>query len=74
MSYNDDMDKQLIELGDEIRAARKADPRSLSQRALAEAVGVHRETIIEIEHGKRNPTYALVMKLREYLGMEDDEK
>jgi putative transcriptional regulator len=45
----------------------------LTQGALAEAVGVRRETIVFLEGGKYNPSLRLAHKIAEKLGATVDE-
>ena len=45
----------------------------LTQGALAEAVGVRRETIVFLESGKYNPSLRLSHKIAQQLGATIDE-
>jgi len=40
----------------------------LTQQALADAVGVSRQTIVSIEKGRYNPTVGLALRLAQVLG------
>lgn len=52
----------------QIRALREADPRQ-SQQALADAVGVSRQTIIAIESGRYTPSLDLALRLARHFDM-----
>ena len=54
-----------------LKAARAA--KDLSQQALADLVGVSRQTINAIENNKYDPTLALAFKLAQELGTTVDE-
>lgn len=43
--------------------------RSLSRRELADAVGVHYQTIGYLERGEYNPSLSLAMTIGEYFGL-----
>jgi transcriptional regulator with XRE-family HTH domain len=47
--------------------------RLLSITALADAAGITRKTLIDIEHGRRRPHYATMGKLSQALGVEPAE-
>ena len=47
--------------------------RNLTQQALAELVGVRRETIIFLEQGKYNPSLRLAHNIAQALGASIDE-
>ena len=47
--------------------------KDLTQKALADAVGVSRQTINAIENGEYNPTVNLCIALCKYLGKTLDE-
>lgn len=71
-----------MKLGNNLRRCR-FDKNELSQEALAEAVGVTRQTILSIEKGKFVPSALLALKIARFfgkpveaiffLGEEDDE-
>lgn len=54
-------------LNNRVRETREA--RALTQQALAEAVGVTRQTIIAVEKGKFGPSVILALQLAQTLGM-----
>ncbi|MEI5994237.1 helix-turn-helix transcriptional regulator [Candidatus Enterococcus mansonii] len=45
----------------------------MSQKELAEKVGVTRETIVNIERNKQNPSLLLVYNIAEVLGVSIDQ-
>jgi putative transcriptional regulator len=45
----------------------------LTQEALAEQLGVTRQTIISIEHGKYDPSLPLVFKIARFFGVSIEE-
>ncbi|MDP9363207.1 MAG: helix-turn-helix domain-containing protein [Chloroflexota bacterium] len=47
--------------------------RLLSVRALAEAAGVQHKTVIDLEHGRRRPTYETIRRMSEALGVVPGE-
>ena len=55
-------------VSNQIRALREADPRQ-SQQALADAVGVSRQTIIAIESGRYTPSLDLALRLARHFDM-----
>ena len=57
---------------DVVRSARRSKSPIMTQRALAEVVGVSRETIISIEKGKTTPNALLAIKLSRVLGFSFD--
>ncbi|HRD26791.1 MAG TPA: helix-turn-helix transcriptional regulator [Caulobacter sp.] len=67
MAANED----LIALGREIRRHRKA--LNLSQEALAERAGLHRNYIGFLERGERNPSASTVFLLARVLGVSTAE-
>lgn len=50
-----------------VRALREADPRQ-SQQALADALGVSRQTIIAIESGRYAPSLDLALRIARHFG------
>ncbi len=46
---------------------------NLTQEALAEKVGVRRQTILAIEKGKYGPSVLLAFRIAQVLGMKVDE-
>lgn len=60
-----------FQLGSAIRALRKK--RRLTIEALASAAGVHTTYLSGIELGRRNPTWKVVGKLANALGVEISE-
>lgn len=46
---------------------------NLTQQALADAVGVRRETIVFLERGKYNPSLDLAYKIAKYFDMLIEE-
>ena len=60
-----------MELLNAIRSARRA--QGLSQAALAERIGVSRQTILQIEAGRSAPSTALSLQLANALGRRVDE-
>jgi transcriptional regulator with XRE-family HTH domain len=47
--------------------------RLMSVTALAEAAGITRKTLIDLEHGRRRPHYETMGKLSRALDVEPDE-
>ncbi|MDH4138955.1 MAG: helix-turn-helix transcriptional regulator [Coriobacteriia bacterium] len=45
----------------------------LTQRELADRVGVRRETIVHLEHGEYNPSLRLAMDIAEVFGVTVEE-
>lgn len=45
----------------------------LTQQALADAVGVRRETIVNLERGRYNPSLKLALKICSALGAEVED-
>jgi putative transcriptional regulator len=58
-------------LANRVRDAREA--RAMTQQALAEAVGVTRQTIIAVEKSKFGPSVALALALARVLGATVEE-
>lgn len=56
---------KLVEIGKTIREARERV--GLSQAALAEIVGMHRENMIRVEKGRTNLTVETMMKIADAL-------
>ncbi|NPA85592.1 MAG: helix-turn-helix transcriptional regulator [Crenarchaeota archaeon] len=57
----------------EVRLREVRKERGVSQQALAEAVGVTRQTIIAIERGKYLPSLALALKIASFFGVPVEE-
>lgn len=47
--------------------------KGINQSELAEAVGVRRETIVNLENGKYNPSLKLAMDIAHYFGKAIEE-
>ena len=62
----------ILKLGNNIRRCR-FDHNEISQEALANAVGVTRQTIISLEKGKFVPSTLLALKLARFFGKTVDE-
>lgn len=58
---------KLVEIGETIREARERT--GLSQAALAEKIGMHRENMIRVEKGRTNLTVETMMKIADALGL-----
>jgi len=56
-----------------VKYLRKSEEFDLSQQALADALGVSRQTISEIESGKRNLTLALAYKIADFFNKDVNE-
>lgn len=66
------MKKKILKFGDQVYKIRKS--RGMSQKELAEIVGVMTSTICRIENGTRkNLAYSLVFKLRRVLEITEPE-
>ena len=65
------MENQKMELGNNLKRCR-FDKDDLSQEALANAVGVSRQTIISIEKGKYVPSTLLALKIAKYFNKTVD--
>lgn len=61
VSGKQDDDRQLLKLGQSIRAHRTA--MSLSQEALADAAGIDRSHMGKIERGERNVTLLNILRI-----------
>jgi len=61
-------DRYLIEVGRRVRLAREA--QSMTQAELAQACGLHRTHVGEIERGETNPTVLALRQLASVLGVE----
>lgn len=57
----------MSELGQRVRLERKR--LGISQRTLADSVGVHQTMISGIESGERNPSVRLLADLQAYFGV-----
>lgn len=58
------------DIGDIVRSAREA--KCLSQSALAEMIGVSKQTIIHVEKNRRKPTYDVFCRLVHALDVSAD--
>ena len=47
--------------------------RGIKQEALADAMGVSRQTISSLENGRYNPSVILAIKLARYFGMKGED-
>ena len=47
--------------------------RGIKQEALADAMGVSRQTISSLENGRYNPSVILAIKLARYFGMKVED-
>lgn len=61
VSVKTDREGRLGKLGEAVRALRKA--RNMSQEALADAAGIDRSHMSQIEGGKRNVTFLNVLRI-----------
>jgi transcriptional regulator with XRE-family HTH domain len=61
------MESLLLQLGTNVKELREH--RGLSQQALAQQVGVTRNTIARLERGAQNPTITLVALIAAALGV-----
>ena len=53
--------------------AARREERGLTQLALAEECGVRRETIVNLERGRYNPSLRLALKICAALGAKDED-
>ncbi|PIS31813.1 XRE family transcriptional regulator [Candidatus Saganbacteria bacterium CG08_land_8_20_14_0_20_45_16] len=67
LSFPSPNKKLLSSLGNEIKALRKKD--KLTIEAFADKCGLHPKYIQTIEHGKRNVSISVFLKLAESLGV-----
>lgn len=63
---------KILKLGNNIRRCR-FEQDELSQEALANAIGVTRQTVISIEKGKFVPSTLLALRLAKFFGKTVDE-
>jgi len=61
-----------VDIGDRIKALRKQRP-GLTQRKLAQAIGVASGTLGMYEVNRRRPDYATLVKIAEFFGVSTDE-
>ena len=66
-----DPPRPLVDLGEAIRRARSR--KGLTQEELAEAAGVHRNYIGDVERGETNVGFLNLLKLAEGLGISLEE-
>ena len=66
VSDNSDHERALGKLGDAIRARRQA--LRMSQEALADAAGINRTHMGEVERGRRNISFMSVVKIAKAMG------
>lgn len=66
-----DLPRPLVNLGEAVRRARSR--KGLTQEELAEAAGVHRNYIGDVERGETNVGFLNLLKLAEGLGMSLEE-
>lgn len=66
-----DSDQRLLKLGDAIRARRRVI--GMSQEALADASGLDRSHMGEVERGKRNVSLLNVIRIAAALGVSASE-
>lgn len=66
-----DSDQRLLKLGDAIRARRRVI--GMSQEALADASGLDRSHMGEVERGKRNVSLLNVIRIASALGVSASE-
>lgn len=60
--------RRMPQLGDAVRTARQA--RGLSQQELADAIGVHKGTISNLERGRVDTDSATIRRIEDSLGVE----
>lgn len=60
-----------IQFSTKIKLYREA--RNITQRELAEAMNVRRETIVNLENGKYNPSLLLGMQIAEYFDVHVED-
>lgn len=65
------MDELLKNFGNIVFEARNRE--GFTQQEVGEAIGVDSRTILEIEHGQRNPTFKNVYHLIRYLNIDPSE-
>ena len=61
------------ELGVEALETNPKRRRGIKQEALADAMGVSRQTISSLENGRYNPSVILAIKLARYFGMKVED-
>lgn len=66
-----DKDKQLVRLGEAVRARRKA--LEMSQEALADYAGIDRSHMGKIERGERNVTLLNLLRITEAMHCKPSE-
>lgn len=66
-----DSEVALMKLGDAIRATRLR--RKLSQEALADAAGINRTHMGEVERGKRNVSFLALLRIARAMDVEVSE-
>ena len=71
VSGKTDSDQRLLKLGAAIRAQRLA--LGMSQEALADASGVDRSHMGEVERGKRNITFLNIARIAEAMSVRPSE-
>lgn len=67
VSVKTDTEGRLVKLGDAVRAYRQS--RDLSQEALADAAGIDRSHMSQIERGKRNVSFLNVLRIADAIGV-----
>jgi transcriptional regulator with XRE-family HTH domain len=71
VSAKQDKDKQLVLLGESVRARRKA--LNLSQEALADFAGIDRSHMGKIERGERNVTLLNIVRIAEAMNCKPSD-